>query len=97
MPRSASSRGPPSIPRKGWDRFDATFDQIRADVVRVLKAKLPGVKSRELIFRTRCAAGMLNWLALAPVGAEISDMSEKQAERLLVPIVAGALRGSCSG
>ena len=84
-------------PPKGWDRFDRTFDQIRADVVRVLKVKLPGVKSRELIFRTRCAAGMLNWLALAPVVAEISDMSEKRAERLLVPIVAGALSGSCSG
>ena len=83
-------------PPEGWDRFDARFDQIRADVVRVLKAKLSGVKTRELIFRTRCAAGMLNWLALAPVGAELSDMSEKQAERLLVPIVAGAFRGTSS-
>jgi AcrR family transcriptional regulator len=80
-------------PPEGWDRFDARFDQIRADVVRVLKAKLTGVKTRELIFRIRCAAGMLNWLALAPVGAELGDMSEKQAERLLVPIVAGAFRG----
>src|SRR4051795_5870788 len=59
-------------PPKGWDRFDARFDQIRADVVRVLKAKLSGVKTRELIFRVRCAAGMLNWLALAPVGGELS-------------------------
>jgi hypothetical protein len=40
---------------------------------------------------------MLNWLALAPVGAEVTDMSEKQAERLLVPIVAGAFRGTSSG
>jgi AcrR family transcriptional regulator len=83
-------------PPEGWDRFDATFDQIRADVVRVLKVKLSGVKTRELIFRIRCAAGMLNWLALAPVGAELGDMSEKQAERLLTPIVAGALRGTSS-
>jgi len=83
-------------PPEGWDRFDARFDQIRADVVRVLRAKLSGVKTRELIFRTRCAAGMLNWLALAPVGAELSNMSEKRAERVLVPIVAGAFRGTCS-
>jgi AcrR family transcriptional regulator len=81
-------------PPKGWKRFDERFDQIRADVVRVLRAKLSGVKTRELIFRVRCAAGMLNWLALAPVGTELSDMSEKQAERLLVPIVAGAFRGT---
>jgi AcrR family transcriptional regulator len=84
-------------PPQGWNRFDDRFDQIRADVVRVLKAKLSGVKTRELIFRIRCAAGMLNWLALAPVGGELSGKSEKQAERLLVPIVAGALRGTTSG
>jgi AcrR family transcriptional regulator len=84
-------------PPGGWERFDARFDEIRADVVRVLKARLSGVKTRELIFRIRCAAGMLNWLALAPVGAEVSDMSERQAERLLVPIVAGAFRGTNPG
>jgi AcrR family transcriptional regulator len=80
-------------PPKGWDRFDDRFDEIRADVVRVLKTHLPDVRAPELIFRTRCAAGMLNWLALAPVGEELKGKSEKRAERLLVPIVAGALRG----
>jgi AcrR family transcriptional regulator len=84
-------------PPQGWGRFDATFDQIRADVVRVLKVRLSGVKTRELIFRIRCAAGMLNWLALAPIGAELGDKSEKQAQRLLVPIVAGAFRGTNPG
>jgi AcrR family transcriptional regulator len=84
-------------PPEGWGRLDARFDQIRADVLAVLKANLPGVRAPELIFRTRCAAGMLNWLALAPVGDELSDKSEKQAERLLVPIVAGAFRGTSSG
>src|SRR2546421_10775114 len=83
-------------PPEGWNRFDARFDQVRADVLPVLKANLPGVRAPELIFRTRCAAGMLNWLALAPVRDELSDKSEKQAERLLVPIVAGAFRGTSS-
>ena len=72
-------------PPERWHRFDARFDQIRADVVRVLKAHVPGVRTPELIFRTRCAAGMLNWLALAPVGGELRGKSVKQAERLLVP------------
>jgi hypothetical protein len=38
----------------------------------------------------------LNWLALARVGEDLSDKSEKQAERLLVPVVAGAFRGTSS-
>jgi AcrR family transcriptional regulator len=81
-------------PPRGWDRFDARFDQIRADALQVLKANLPGVRAPELIFRIRCAAGMLSWLAIAPVGTELSDKSEKQAERLLFPIIAGAFRGA---
>jgi AcrR family transcriptional regulator len=84
-------------PPEGWDRFDARFDQIRADALQVLKANLPGVRAPELIFRTRCVAGTLNWLALAPVGAELTGKSETHAERLLVPIVAGAFRGTSSG
>jgi AcrR family transcriptional regulator len=80
-------------PPERWHRFDARFDRIRADVVRVLKAHEPGVRGPELIFRTRCVAGMLNWLALAHVGDELRGKSVKQAERLLVPIIAGALRG----
>src|SRR3954469_1746726 len=83
-------------PPAGWNRFDSRFDQIRAEVARGLKAKLSGVKTRELIFRIRCAAGMLNWLALAPVGSELGAMSERRAERLLAPIVAGAFRGTGS-
>jgi hypothetical protein len=37
---------------------------------------------------------MLNWLALAPVSAELRNTSQKQLERLLVPIIAGAFRGT---
>ena len=81
-------------PPEGWDRFSPRFDRIRADVARVLKANLPDVKRQELIFRTRCAAGMLNWLVLAPVGSDLADKSEKQVERLLVPVVAGAFHGT---
>jgi AcrR family transcriptional regulator len=83
-------------PPKGWDRFDPSFDRIRAGVLRVLKANVPGVKTQELIFRTRCAAGLLNWLVLAPVGDELRDRPEKQIERVLIPILAGAFRGTTS-
>jgi AcrR family transcriptional regulator len=84
-------------PPEGWDRLSARFDRIRADVLRVLKANLPDVKDQELIFRTRCAAGLLNWLVLAPVGAELMNKSQKQVEHLLVPALAGTFRGTSSG
>jgi AcrR family transcriptional regulator len=84
-------------PPPGWKRFDPQFDRIRRDVLEVLKANVPEVKDRELILRTRLAAGMLNWLALAPVGTELSNKSEKQIERLVVPPLAGAFRGTNAG
>jgi AcrR family transcriptional regulator len=81
-------------PPRGWDRFDARFDRIRAQVLQVLKANVPGVKDRDLIFRSRCAAGLLNWLVLAPVEAELREKSERQIERQLVPALAGTFRGT---
>jgi AcrR family transcriptional regulator len=84
-------------PPQRWDRLRGRFDRIRAGVLPVLKANLPGVKEQELIFRTRCVAGLLNWLVLAPVGEELRNKSAKQVERLLVPVVAGAFRGMNSG
>jgi AcrR family transcriptional regulator len=84
-------------PPQAWDRFDATFDQIRADVRKVLRKKLPDVKDRELTFRIRAAAGLLNWLVLAPVGAELRNAPEKKIERRVVPVLAGALRGTNAG
>ena len=84
-------------PPEGWERLTARFDRIRADVLRVLKANLPDVKDQDLIFRTRCAAGLLNWLVLAPVGAELMNKSQEQVEHLVVPALAGTFRGTSSG
>jgi AcrR family transcriptional regulator len=81
-------------PPSGWDRLSARFDRPRVALVRVLKVNLPGVSDRELIFRIRCVAGLLNWLALAPVGEELRGRTQKQVERRLVPLLAGSLRGS---
>jgi AcrR family transcriptional regulator len=84
-------------PPQGWSRLAGRFERIRAEVVRVLKANISGVRDQELMFRTRCAAGLLNWLALAPVGAELKNKSEKQIERVLVPVLAGIFRGTTPG
>ena len=81
-------------PPQRWDRFSASFDQIRAASLRVLRANLPETKDQELIFRTRCAAGLLNWVVLAPVGAELGHKSRRQISRMLIPVIAGAFRGT---
>jgi AcrR family transcriptional regulator len=81
-------------PPPGWGRFDARFVRIRTDVVRLLTPRLPGTKDRELLFRTRCVAGLLNWLVLAPVGAELRNKSKKKIEGQLVPVLAGSFRGT---
>ena len=83
-------------PPRGWDRLSARFDEIRAEVLRVLKANIPRIKDQELILRTRIVAGMLNWLVLAPVGTELRRKSRKQLEQLVVPVLAGAFRGTSS-
>ncbi|MEU1033688.1 TetR family transcriptional regulator [Streptomyces mirabilis] len=83
-------------PPQGWERLNGKFDQSRREALRVLTVNLPGVDEQELIFRTRCAAGLLNWLALAPIGAELAAMSAEQIERQLVPVVAGAFRGDAA-
>jgi AcrR family transcriptional regulator len=84
-------------PPRGWGRFDASFQQIRGDVLRVLKANLPGVTAAELDFRTRCAAGLLNWLVLAPVGADLRHKSFGQLEQLVLPVLAGIFVGESAG
>jgi AcrR family transcriptional regulator len=80
-------------PPAGWDRLDSKFDEARTDALRILRGHLPSVKDPELIFRLRCAAGMVNWLALAPIGDELAGKPAKQIERLLLPVLAGAFRG----
>ena len=80
-------------PPREWDRLGPRFDRIGATCRRVLEANVPGVKDKDLDFRTRAVAGMLNWLVLAPVGQDLLGRSEKQLERLLVPVLAGAFRG----
>jgi AcrR family transcriptional regulator len=87
------------VARVGFDppqRFDARFERIRRDVLRLLKPSLPEVKDREVIFRTRCVAGLLSWLVLAPVGRDLKNQTTKQIARQVVPVLAGALRGTGS-
>ncbi|MEU2134352.1 TetR family transcriptional regulator [Streptomyces sp. NPDC018352] len=81
-------------PPEGWERLAGKFEQARRQAVRVLAANAPEADELELAFRVRCAAGMLSWLALAPIGAELSTEPPERVERILIPVVAGAFRGA---
>ncbi|MFD4134556.1 TetR/AcrR family transcriptional regulator [Streptomyces goshikiensis] len=81
-------------PPQGWERLAGKFEQARRQAVRVLAANLPETDEPELVFRVRCAAGMLNWLALAPIGAELAAEPAERVEQVLIPVVAGAFRGA---
>ncbi|MFF3677560.1 TetR/AcrR family transcriptional regulator [Streptomyces sp. NPDC002120] len=81
-------------PPQGWERLAGKFEQARRKAVRVLAANLPETSEQELVFRVRCAAGMLNWLALAPIGAELAAEPAERVEAMLIPVVAGAFQGA---
>ncbi|MFB6808497.1 TetR/AcrR family transcriptional regulator [Streptomyces sp. NPDC056387] len=81
-------------PPEGWERLAGKFGHARRQAVRVLAANLPDTDERELDFRVRCAAGMLNWLALAPIGTELAAEPADRVEQTLIPVVAGAFRGA---
>ena len=81
-------------PPDAWDRFDPSFERHRVQIVRLLKVNLPDVRHAELVFRIRAAAGLLNWLAIAPVGEALRGKSDAQIERWVVPVIAGAIRGA---
>jgi AcrR family transcriptional regulator len=81
-------------PPDSWGRLTAKFQQSRRDIVGKLSANLPGVGEQELDFRIRCAAGLLNWLVLAPIGVELAAKPPEQIEQWLLPVLAGAFRGS---
>ena len=78
-------------PPRGWDRLGPRFDRIRADCRRVLKANVPDVKDKELDFRTRAVAGMLNWLVLAPVGTGAQGQVREAARATAGPGVRRSL------
>ena len=59
-----------------------------------LRGVLAEVPEAELRFRVRCAAGILDTLSATNARPELEGKSVQELERLLVPVIAGALRGA---
>lgn len=81
-------------PPESWDRLDPRFEHLQRDVTRILKTHLPDVADAELRFRARCAAGLLNWLVLAPVGRDLHGRTRPQIQLRVVPPLIGVFRGA---
>jgi AcrR family transcriptional regulator len=58
-----------------------------------LRVVLPGVAEDEMLFRVKCAGGILVLLSVPALEPELQGKSPEQVERMLVPVIAGALAG----
>jgi hypothetical protein len=55
---------------------------------------LPDVPEDELLFRVKCVGGILVLLSVPDLEPELQGKSPEEVERMLVPVIAGALAGS---
>jgi AcrR family transcriptional regulator len=70
-----------------------TLARGEAELLRPLRHALPGVPDDELRFRVECAASVFHFLSTGNMRAEIATKTEADLERLLIPVIAGALAG----
>ncbi|MDQ6747679.1 MAG: hypothetical protein M3010_06185, partial [Candidatus Dormibacteraeota bacterium] len=59
-----------------------------------LRGVLPDVAEDELLFRVKCVGGILVLLSVPDLEPELQGKSPEEVERMLVPVIAGALAGS---
>lgn len=76
---------------QGW-AASATARAHQALIAR-LRGVLPGVAEDELLFRVKCAGGILVLLSVPDLEPEFRGKSPEETERMLVPVIAGALAG----
>jgi AcrR family transcriptional regulator len=63
----------------------------RDELVAHLRHVLPAVAEDELSFRARCAAGIIKNLSTSNMRLELQGKTTDELERLLVPVITGAL------
>ncbi|MCW3065520.1 MAG: Transcriptional regulator TetR family [Solirubrobacterales bacterium] len=69
----------------------ATTARSRDELSCHLRRVLPDVPDHDLCFRTRCATGILHVLGTSSMQNELEGKTASELERLLVPVIAGAL------
>jgi AcrR family transcriptional regulator len=71
----------------------STIARGESELLRPLRHALPGVPDNELRFRVECAASVFHFMSTGNMRAEVGGKTEAELERLLVPVIAGALAG----
>lgn len=82
--------GPPGELR---DWLPAALARVDAELMAHLAQALPGVGDDELRFRWDCVGGILRGLAAGAARSEVEGRCAADLERLLLPVLAGALAG----
>ena len=85
-----------SAPPELEDWMSATFARADAELLPRLRRAVPGVGDDELRFRVECAAGVMHFLANGCTRGTVAGKSAAELERLLVPVISGALAGGAS-
>lgn len=78
-------------PEEMCEWMAASLASFHEELVAHLRQALPGVPDQELRFRVTCASGIIHVLKTDAVQAELEDKTPSELERLLVPVIAGAL------
>jgi AcrR family transcriptional regulator len=74
----------------------ATMARAEAELLGPLRRALPGVPDDELRFRVECAASVFHHMSTGTMRAAVGGKTEPEVERLLVPVIAGALAGGAA-
>jgi hypothetical protein len=91
-----TARAASDPPEELCEWMTEAISRFHDELVAHLRRVLPGVSEQELRFRTTCAGGILQVLR-TDLPAELQDKSEVELERLLVPVISGALgAGACA-
>jgi Tetracyclin repressor-like, C-terminal domain len=74
----------------------AKIERVDAELIPRLRRALPDVPEDELRFRSECVGGIMYFLVTGGVRMDLAGKDTAQLERLLVPVISGALSTGAS-
>jgi AcrR family transcriptional regulator len=87
------ARVAPNPPPELRDWLKGTIARADAELFPRLRRALPGVTDQDLHFRMQAVAGIINHLVRGGMRVDMHDTSAREVERLLIPVITGALTG----